>query len=345
MRVVASSLVMLYHATIYTNLRLIPSVKPFVAGAAGVDIFFVISGLVMVYSSAKLIGDSNGWRVFAERRLIRIVPMYWLALLTKIALTLVAGGAVLNHDLKVSHILKSFFFVPYMGIEGRMEPILGVGWTLNFEIMFYAVFALALLFRANIYVFVGSVMMVLTALSFTVPRGSTSAFLFYCNPRVLEFFLGMVLGGLFLHRRAKLPLWLALMMTAVGFGLLVSQPLITAHFAQLGRSILPAVFITWGCLSLEDFFKKLPRWWLVLADASYVTYLFHGMIAPAGAVIMSKLRIPVASLSILLCIAIGTLAGVALYLLVDKPINQFLRKRSFNTQPSAAKESTVGTHS
>ena len=50
---------------------------PFSAGSAGVDVFFVISGFVIVYVSEPLFGKPWAPACFLGRRLARIVPLYW----------------------------------------------------------------------------------------------------------------------------------------------------------------------------------------------------------------------------------------------------------------------------
>src|SRR5665213_384 len=53
---------------------------------SGVDLFFVISGFIMVYSSQRLFATPGAGGAFISRRLIRIVPLYWM--ITAIALVI-----------------------------------------------------------------------------------------------------------------------------------------------------------------------------------------------------------------------------------------------------------------
>ncbi|MBA4334995.1 MAG: hypothetical protein C0420_08825, partial [Methylobacterium sp.] len=46
---------------------------------AGVDIFFVVSGFIMVHASASLFDRPGAPALFLKRRLVRIVPLYWAA--------------------------------------------------------------------------------------------------------------------------------------------------------------------------------------------------------------------------------------------------------------------------
>jgi peptidoglycan/LPS O-acetylase OafA/YrhL len=81
---------------------------------------------------------------FTIKRLIRIVPMYWIATTIKVAALIAAPAVVLHATLDPSRIIMSYFFLPSVTPDGRWEPILGVGWTLVFEMFFYLLFAVAL---------------------------------------------------------------------------------------------------------------------------------------------------------------------------------------------------------
>ncbi|WP_349507005.1 acyltransferase family protein, partial [Agrobacterium pusense] len=168
---------------------------------AGVDLFFVISGFVIVYASQSNFTKSGGRSAFLLRRLIRIVPLYWFAL----TLRLVALGAAAILGIKsfpsLESILTSYFFIPYdsMGYGDRYPfPILDLGWTLNYEMFFYAIFALFIVLpmeRAVLYVAAALVSGVLVGLFFNVAL----PFSFWLQPIVLEFVGGMFLAVAYLR--------------------------------------------------------------------------------------------------------------------------------------------------
>src|SRR5882672_247790 len=106
-------------------------------GAFGVDIFFVISGFIICHVTAK---DHDG---FLRKRLIRIVPLYWAGTLCLYCLGLVAPR-LLQSEPTLSGLVNSLLFIPYAKEGGRVYPILFLGWTLNYEMFFYALFACAL---------------------------------------------------------------------------------------------------------------------------------------------------------------------------------------------------------
>ena len=121
--------------------------------AAGVDLFFVISGFIIVYASEPLFGAAGGGATFLKRRLLRIVPLYWFALSLRLAV-LLAGAAVGQAAApRLADVAASYLFIPFdtrgFGPDYPF-PILDLGWTLNYEMMFYLVFAGAMLVSAKI---------------------------------------------------------------------------------------------------------------------------------------------------------------------------------------------------
>jgi peptidoglycan/LPS O-acetylase OafA/YrhL len=129
----------------------LPEILPaFPIGNFGVDVFFVISGFVMVYASEPYFGRPRGSQEFFLRRLARIVPLYWATT------TIILVYLILQyHDLTAvnftpASVLASYLFIPVPQTDGFMAPVHGVGWTLNYEMFFYACFSAAVLFSLRI---------------------------------------------------------------------------------------------------------------------------------------------------------------------------------------------------
>ena len=156
---------------------------------------------------------------FMTNRIVRIVPLYWLLTLTVAAACLLAPhffrGVVLTPD----HVLKSLFFIPhfYPGMPSRIWPLLLPGWTLNYEMVFYLVFAVALLLPRRLMI---------PLIGACSPRPSPPASssistvrsgLFYTESLIMEFVAGMMLGHLWLHGRLKMPTLPALSVIPVAF--------------------------------------------------------------------------------------------------------------------------------
>jgi peptidoglycan/LPS O-acetylase OafA/YrhL len=104
LRFVAAMLVVLAHSTAMVNERMHLDMFKWRAGWSGVDIFFVISGFVMTISSGGLTQRVDGWKIFITRRLIRIVPLYWVATTIKLATILVLPSLALAACIVISPI-------------------------------------------------------------------------------------------------------------------------------------------------------------------------------------------------------------------------------------------------
>ena len=111
-------------------------------GGAGVDIFFVISGFIMVYTTMDR--EITPWSFMADR-IARIVPAYWAATLGVFFLALVAPSLLQTSHMQWGELFKSLVFVPFRKANGLVQPVLFVGWTLNYEMFFYLMFAAGLL--------------------------------------------------------------------------------------------------------------------------------------------------------------------------------------------------------
>ena len=108
-------------------------------GAFGVDIFFVISGFVIAYVSRT---DTPAR--FMLKRLFRIIPLYWSATVLVFLVACLAPWALKSTTNDLGDLIKSLLFIPYMKDSGAVQPVLFLGWTLNYEMFFYAIFAVSM---------------------------------------------------------------------------------------------------------------------------------------------------------------------------------------------------------
>jgi len=329
LRAVAAILVLISHSGFYASERLCPGLQYWGRGGAGVDIFFVLSGFVMIHSSVKLFSDPDGWFLFAERRILRIVPIYWIVTTVKLAV-LVAGSAFILHaQLSWFKTLASYLFLPTRNVDGELKPLLGVGWTLNFEMFFYALFTVALRWRINVYYFIAAVLVPLAVASAFVSSKSGPAVLFYLNPIVLEFFFGMLIARYILSHKNYLPSWSSILLVIAGLiGLLV--------LPQTQLVIVPAegiwaAMIVLGAAALEIRLVWIPDWLLYLGDASYVLYLSHPLIAPIIPELLKRLHMPYALLSMFLSCLLAVAAACIIHRFIERPMTEKLRsKMSFS---------------
>jgi peptidoglycan/LPS O-acetylase OafA/YrhL/glycosyltransferase involved in cell wall biosynthesis len=273
LRAVAALAVVLYHAGELLRTRLGEAGPGWLGnGAAGVDVFFVVSGFVMMVSSRKLIGRADAARLFLAARLRRIVPLYWLVSGAKLGLAAGLPALVQGRGFSLATIAASFLFLPLHDAQGQFKPVLPVGWTLSFEMLFYGLFALALWGRRPPALFVPPILLAIALLPHTdYAIGELS------NKMLLEFGFGIGLAAIWL-RGYRLPARIAAPLLCLGLaGLwLMPETLLATRFLSWG---LPACLLVGSAVSLEHALApRLPRAMLALGDASYAIYLTHGFV-------------------------------------------------------------------
>ncbi|WP_275789050.1 acyltransferase family protein [Pararhizobium gei] len=322
LRAFAALAVVVFHAAEKTG-------HHFAIGAAGVDVFFVISGFIMwVISDRRPLTPL----AFLVERIRRIGPVYWLATLVMVAGGL--AGLFPNLVVTVQHLAASLLFIPARSpSNGEIWPVLVQGWTLNFEIFFYLVFALSLTLPRRFRLATVAAFFVLLVLAGGLFETGNALFLTYTRPIMLEFVAGMLIGQLWLTGRVPGP--------RTGM-LLVAAAL--AGFAGLEIFKLPfdafkcgplAIALVSGILALEAA-GKVGRWrpLAFLGDASYSVYIWHtfaisvlvkfGMAAGIG----SGILFPAA-------VVAGVIAGSIAYVGLERPLTQLLRSNRPNTSPKA----------
>lgn len=307
-------------------------------GAGGVDIFFVISGFLMWSITSK--SDQTSPQFFVDR-LARIVPLYWI---TTLAIVCFASFTMFYSDADTAplHVVKSLLFIPDYDHLGRIVPTLLVGWTLNFEMAFYALFAVALLPpRKWRIVIVAAPLLILPFLGLLLaPTHPISVT--YTSPIILEFLGGVLLGVFFAQYRVPNKQACHSMIAFGALGFLASCLLPDEEGSWLRIIVwgIPAVALIAGAIGLERL-NALPNFniLLTLGDASYSLYLTHALSVRAVNRAM-KLIFSSSHHEILLVIAsvIGAI-GIALiiYRTIENPIRRFLKmaRRSFAVTDSS----------
>jgi len=209
LRLVAALLAAWPHACLFSHLLArhlgapVPDLPGAALGKSGVDVFFVISGFVMVHSSQRLYGRPGARRLFVLRRIVRVVPMYWLATLALLAWSLRTHAPPWDG----ATIASSLAFMPYpsLGNHGAVIPFLVPGWTLNYEMLFYLVFALCLA-RSGVLTVARVAGVLLVAVVLGMVAALPLPLSAWANPITLEFVAGMAIA-LAYRRGLTLPAW------------------------------------------------------------------------------------------------------------------------------------------
>jgi peptidoglycan/LPS O-acetylase OafA/YrhL len=329
LRALAALLVVLYHALEMWRERVEHTMAEtaWINGAAGVDIFFIVSGFVMVVSSRRLIAQADGWRTFLRHRIVRIVPLYWLLTTVKLAAVLLVGGLALRSRPDFGYVLKSYLFLPALDSAGHFRPLLPVGWTLTFEFLFYIMFAGALALSVDVLAVVLPGLGLIAVLALLRDAATWPDWTVLFDTIGLEFIAGVLLARATL-KGFRLSPQIAGGLVIVGFALLLTLPFSTENLRVITWGV-PAAMIVTGAISLEPVVgAKLPRWLTGLGDASYSIYLGHGFLLPALGVAVSRLgwsSAPAEAFVLVLCLAASGIAGMALYRVVERPIIRALK--------------------
>lgn len=305
---------------------------------AGVDLFFVISGFIMVYSSEQLFAQPGGAQTFMWRRLTRIVPLYWAAM----ALILVKITLQHKPQPDLVSLVSSFLFVPWdtQG-TGVPRPIYELGWTLNYEMFFYATFALFVgLPRVRAVALTAGTLATMVALG-AIFRFTNPMLFVWTQPIVLEFVFGMGLA-LLARNGVTLPHGLRYSLIALGVAALLGDFLhsqehphawVTPNdFLRVFGWGVPAAMILAGAVlkRRERAPGPIALAGVALGDASYALYLCHPMVMTVFSRVWLDLggeRVLEPHLAVALEIALSIAASLAVYRWFEKPLTRFLQDR------------------
>lgn len=257
---------------------------------------------------------------FAVSRIVRIVPLYWL--FTAIVAVLAVSGSGLVRSAAVSgeSFILSFLFVPYKGADG-IAPILGVGWTLNYEMWFYAAFALMLhLSMWHRIMTMAVVFLVLFAIGhLSTHDGEVSEYL--RSSITFDFLAGMLIYALYRKgfRHSVLHALGLICSAAALFAWSVSQgdPAPALRFLMWG---MPAAIVVFAALSLPEVKGGAGRLIVLLGDASYSTYLSH--LFTIGAVYAVARHFSGLSFGVVVTASFiaSLIVGVGAYRMVEQPL-------------------------
>jgi exopolysaccharide production protein ExoZ len=274
-------------------------------GSTGVDLFFVISGFIMVHIQQR--NRSSPMAFFAER-LMRIAPLYWLLTATLLILLTSVPAIFNSQGIEPVWAASSFAFLS-QAYTGKM-PVLFDGWTLEYEMFFYLVFALALNLKR---------------LEFAVVASAAGMLLFYVatgHMIVLEFALGMLLGLLRRHwQTPPVPAIFALAAGLIGL-YFAGTTAMQGNETRAWAVGIPATFIVYAGIYL----KQWPSDWLTkLGDASYSIYLVQVFTISGWYKLVSKAHAPDWNFLLALgCIAATAAIGLLTHHGLEKPLSRRL---------------------
>lgn len=306
----------------------------FLAGAFGVDLFFVVSGLVMVYASAPLFGAARSALPFMGKRLARIVPLYWAVTALFVLLDPTDARGSLGRGAFARFVALSLAFVPYLApANDESNPVYPLGWTLDYEMAFYLCFALVLALPRR-----GAVAALACGFAGLVVAAKVAAlpgWLSYLgSTQILEFVAGLLVAELALSGR-RVPRPTALALAGAGLAAVLAAAPLSDGWWGAWRGVvwgLPAAAIVGAAALCPPTGAAGPvrRWFERLGDASYALYLVHyGLFVTVEAVlgrVVDLSRLPALPFMTALT-GLAVAAGFAVHRLFEVPVTRWLQRR------------------
>lgn len=325
LRAVAALLVTFVHLEIFASMIGIDQ-STLSFGHFGVDLFFVLSGFVIVHSTAK---SEPTAREFMVSRIIRVVPIYWLFTLCVFAIALSFPQALNATTADWSNLLKSLLFIPYVKENGLIQPILFVGWTLNYEMYFYTLFAIFLLImrrRLRPTVICTTVFICGFSLAVNLVPPDSVILRFFGYPIVLEFAMGMWIA-LWAQTWSQTTSKFACPVLILASAWLLLHSQFVPDAPRWIVAGIPSAAILWAALILERSGHALTNKTVqLLGAASYALYLSHPFVLQAIGKAIEPFGHPIAGWIFgALALIFAHIVGVFLHLKVEKPLVRFFK--------------------
>lgn len=279
LRALAAVLVMCFHFKSYINQSFEGwGDRLFLAGDIGVDLFFIISGFIIYYITHDDNGGLQSAKVFFIKRFCRVFPPYF-------AITLMVAGSSIESWIQTA---QSLLFIPLDTTQPA--PWFGVaklfvGWTLNYEFIFYTLFTGCMLFktRKNIILFLAVILAVSIpaylnnmAISPSNNYGYPGYLSTLTNSLMLEFLVGAFTGWLVIHKKLAYSKIISLTLIALSFGLFAF--IILSHSSALGRPgyMLSSFALVFSLANHEALYAlRVPKFILTTGKISFSLYLVH----------------------------------------------------------------------
>jgi exopolysaccharide production protein ExoZ len=256
----------------------------FIIGFSGVDLFFVISGFVMVNVTRESFQNRGETQRFLYHRLTRIYPLYWFYSSLILFVWIIHPAWVNSDQGSQINVIASFLLLPQ-----NILPLVSVGWTLVHEMYFYFIFAILLLLPKKNFllgvIFWGCIVAIVNICFSDI---SNPFLLVYSHPLTIEFIIGCLIallyyrkplpGNAFLIASASLISWV------LGYYLFrkLSGNLIPLGWEKVLIFGVPSALAVYAALLFESKNAALlPRWIRSIGDASYSIYLSHILVLHA----------------------------------------------------------------
>lgn len=272
LRGIAALLVVFHHLGLF--MRDVGSpMYTFELGAIGVDIFFVISGFIMVHITRDHDGSFSSTRQFFKKRLVRIFPLYWAITLVYLA----SDNLTKSNQIDSAIVVKSFLLIPaYYLVPGMISPLVIQGWTLYYEVFFYLSLgcALFILRPQRAWLAVTGFFLALLWIGSTL-HNKGPLISIYTGGLIIEFLLGGSIARLYVSGWKPSVYTLAALL-GLALVVLIWMPPTSARMFRWG---IPAALLVASSVFLEARTQNMALWksriGILGGEISYALYLAH----------------------------------------------------------------------
>jgi len=312
---------------------------PFVAGDAGVEFFFVLSGFVITWAHFDELGRPSNLPLYLRKRVVRIYPTYWIVF--AIVYVVAQSSSTLRSHVPNDYltVLKSLSLVPQESalVGGSGAPVLIVAWTLQYEICFYALMAIFILNRS-----IGSVACIALLVNFGICHVGVCAFPghFLSDNLIFLFGIGGLIAYCIKHSiYVKYPAVVATIAAVAFLSFGVFEAVAGTETISIDRRMIYGLlsgFLIMSLVQLENGgrLQIQNRWLPLLGNASYALYLIHFPLISA----LCKLMIFIgltgvagAAVAAPAILTICVVASIGFHLWVERPVLHALSIRSSKT--------------
>jgi peptidoglycan/LPS O-acetylase OafA/YrhL len=296
-------------------------------GMAGVDLFFVISGFVMVHTTYDSFEQPGASRSFLLRRFVRVVPLYWFYTTALVMLLAFVPALFKSIRFQWDNVISSYLFLLSKSSEGFVGTVMQTGWTLCFEMYFYLLFAVLICFpRKRFLPILLAVFLIgiVAGLLFELPFVALSV---VADPILLEFSIGSSIAVL-IRQGYFMPPPGSLVAISLGVFIIgIGQEFDFGLWTRLIFWGIPGGLFLYGAVSLEQAGLRPPNTIAYLGDSSYSLYLVHPFILPAAGkywlVHGNNVTIRPAVLFVLVLV-LALFAGLISYVVIERPASRWL---------------------
>jgi exopolysaccharide production protein ExoZ len=310
-------------------------------GAIGVDLFFAISGFIMTIVAPSYMNPGD-WKTFFAKRFIRIIPLYYLIS----ALTALNMLWVHHESITVLSLLKTVFFFPFFDQTSFTNPIVGVGWSLSYEIYFYTLIGILLFLGKDIYRRLLITILLLSTMGLIL-KTDNPLLKFLTSPILFEFGFGIIGGLLYrklsvIKRPGRKEKTASIILMGIGlismcltiwiwpdFDIHSMTTLENMNKLAFYRAMiwgLPSAIFMLGVILYERFYH-LQIWNIIVwaGDGSYSCYLIHAQIYGVVSYIFKYLHLsPI--LYLIIIVPVCLLVSIVFFRLVERNLITLIDK-------------------